>query len=67
MFESYRKRVLANQPKEEGRLSTEHDLAIKKRVLELDIQELNRELKAKKQLLQEVTIMMIQEGQVNKQ
>lgn len=63
MLEAYRKRVLAMEEEQLNNVGQSNiDLATKKRVLELDIKELNRELKAKELLLHEVTIMMIQDS-----
>ncbi|MGN4127395.1 hypothetical protein ACMGD3_20640 [Lysinibacillus sphaericus] len=61
MLDAYRKRVLAMEEQLKNVGQSNIDLATKKRVLELEIRELNQELQAKKLLLQEVTIMMIQE------
>ncbi|MFJ8460917.1 hypothetical protein ACIQ57_17500 [Lysinibacillus xylanilyticus] len=63
MLEAYRKRVLAMEEEQLNNVGQSNiDLATKKRTLELDIKELNRELKAKELLLHEVTIMLIQDS-----
>ncbi|MDM5249024.1 hypothetical protein [Lysinibacillus sp. G4S2] len=63
MFESYRKRVLATQEEQLNNVEQSNtEFATKKKILELEIKELNRELKEKELLLQEITIMMIQDS-----